>query len=103
MVYFDNLEFDLGNVLFGPTQSVIVNITNDGSTPVKLTPTNSSCSCTSGNVDPSILQGKSKGTFTITLNTTKSGRGKQAKSITLNYEIDRRSNSQVFRIKANVI
>lgn len=103
MIHFDNLEFDLGLVKYGQIVSAKVNITNNGSVPVKLNPSYSSCSCTSGTVDPSTLQANSKGIFTINLNTNKSGKGKQAKSITLNYTINNSTFSQVFRIKANVV
>lgn len=102
MIIFDNLEFDLGNVLYGQVKSVDVNITNSGSTPVSLNVSNASCSCTSGHLEYSTIQPNSKGKLTISFNTNKSGRGNQSKSIALNYTIDRQSYHQTFRIKANV-
>lgn len=103
MITFDNLEFDLGNVAYGQSKSVDVNIDNSGSIPATLKSLNSSCSCTSGHLNYSTLQPNSKGLYTITLNSTKAGKGKQAKSIDLQYTIGKENFSQTFRIKANVI
>jgi hypothetical protein len=103
MIHFDNLEFDLGTVTYGQSLSAKVNITNNGSQSVMLTPNNASCSCTSGSLDYSTLQAGGKGVFIITLNTQKAGKGQQAKSINLSYTVGTTTNSQVFRIKANVI
>lgn len=103
MLNFDNLEFDLGEIKYGIVKTVDVNVTNDTSSVVSLTPANASCSCTTGYMDYTTLQPKSKGVFKISLNTSKSGKGKQARSIALNYSIDRKSFSQIFRIKANVV
>lgn len=103
MINFDNLEFDLGDIQHGVTKTVQVNIENSGSSVVNLTVANSGCSCTTGSVDYSTMQPNSKAKFTISFNTVKSGKGKQAKSIALNYTINKKSFSQIFRIKANVV
>ena len=104
MITFDNLEFDLGTIKHGVTKSVVVNINNSGSTPVEFTVANASCSCTSGYVEYSTLQPKSKGTFKISFNSNKVYKGNNLnKSIALNYKIGRDSFSQIFRLKANVV
>lgn len=103
MISFDNLEFDLGNIQHGITKTVQVNIENSGSSIVNLVVSNSGCSCTTGSVDYSTMQPNSKAIFTIVFNTVKAGKGKQAKSIALNYTINKKSFSQIFRVKANVI
>ena len=103
MITFDNLEFDLGDVKHGQTKTVNVNITNNGSTPVSLLPSNASCSCTTGHVDYSTMQPNSKAVFKISFNSNKVSKGRIAKSINLSYTIDRQSFSQIFRIKANVV
>ena len=103
MVHFDNLEFDLGDMKKGLTKSVKVNITNNSSVPVSLTPANASCSCTSGSVNFSTMQPNSKAIFTISFNSNRTGSGKQSKSINLSYTLNNQTFSQVFRIKANVI
>lgn len=104
MLHFDNIEFDLGTVQYTQTKSVDVNITNNGPEAVTLQPANASCSCTTGHVEYSTLQPGAKGKFTISFNTNKSGKGaNQARSIALNYTINRQTFSQIFRIKASVI
>lgn len=103
MITFDKTEFDLGNVKYGQTVTVTAIVTNTNSVPVSLSTTNSSCSCTTGQVEYSTLNPNSKSEFKITFNSNKSGRGTQAKSINLDYTIDRVTKSKTFRIKANVI
>lgn len=104
MLHFDNIEFDLGTVQYTQTKLVDVNITNNGPEAVTLQPANASCSCTTGHVEYSTLQPGAKGKFTISFNTNKSGKGaNQARSIALNYTINRQTFSQIFRIKANVV
>jgi len=103
MIHFDQLEFDLGELTYGQQGTAIAKVTNNGSEPVKLSVTNSSCSCTTGHIEYSVLQPGTSGKFTITLNTQKAGRGRQGKSINLSYTIGTTTNSQVFRIKVNVI
>ncbi len=103
MITFDNTEFDLGTINYGETKSVDVNITNSGSTEVTLKTSNASCSCTTGHLEYSTLQPNSKGKFTIIFNSNKSGKGESARSINLDYSINRKSFNHTFRVKANVI
>lgn len=104
MLHFSNTEFDLGTIPYTQTVSVDAILTNTGTEPVNLQSANASCSCTSGHLEYSTLQPGAKGKYTISFNTVKSGKGaNQARSIALNYTINRQTFSQIFRIKANVV
>ena len=104
MLHFSSTEFDLGTVPYGQTSSVDAILTNNGPEPITLQSANASCSCTSGHLEYSTLQPGAKGKYTISFNTVKSGKGaNQARSIALNYTINRQTFSQTFRIKADVV
>lgn len=104
MITFDNIEFDLGDVKYGTIKTAVVTVTNEGSEPVNFTVANASCSCTTGYIEYSTLQPKTKGLFKINFNSNKVSKGNNlSKSIALNYHIGRQVFSQIFRLKANVV
>lgn len=104
MIGFDQTDFNLGNIKYGDTKVVTVNITNTSTETVELTPMNSSCSCTTGSLKQSKLAPNERTQFNISLNSTKAGKGtNQVKSIQLNYKIGGSTYNQVFRLKANVV
>ncbi len=104
MIGFDQTDFNLGNIKYGDTKVVTVNITNTSTETVELTPMNSSCSCTTGSLKQNKLAPNERTQFNISLNSVKAGKGtNQVKSIQLNYKLNKQTLSQVFRLKANVV
>lgn len=104
MIGFDKTEFILGNYKLGEFIKATSTITNGSNVDVTFTPANSSCSCTSGVVQPVTITPGSKSIFTITVSTEKSGKGiNQVRSISLSYKLGGKQLSQVFRLKFNVI
>lgn len=104
MISFDKTEFILGNHKLGEFVTAIVTVTNNSPQTVELVPANSSCSCTSGVVQTPKLAAGQKTLFTITVSTSKAGKGaNQVKSISLGYKLGKQQLSQVFRVKLSVI
>lgn len=104
MIVFDKTEFALGNIKYGDIGKATVNIVNTSNSAVDLAVISSSCSCTTGLIKNPKLAPNSSTQFIISLNTVKAGRGmNHVKSIQLNYTLDGKQFSQVFRIKLNIV
>ncbi len=104
MIKFSETDINLGILNYGKEGKAVIDVSNLYNQEVKLETANSSCSCTTGSLKDYKLQPNGKTQFTITLNTTKAGKGmNQAKSIQLKYIVNGETHSQTFRLKANIV
>lgn len=103
MLTFENTQFDLGDVKFGETKQKNITINNNTSEAISVQSTTTSCSCTSGRMQSNPIEAYKQGIFHIFFDTTKTGRGEQVKSITLNWNEGGQHRNQTITFKVNVI
>jgi hypothetical protein len=106
MLNFSEVEFDLGDVQYQSIVDREIVVTNNSVDKVILTPSFSSCKCTTGSVTKTELQPLESGIFTITFNSTEAGAGSgQVKWIDLNYQFNGSDDllNKVIKFKVNVI
>lgn len=106
MLIFSETEFNLNTVNYPETVTKFIKVTNNSDQNVELTPSFSSCSCTTASIDKTKLQPLESTTFNIIFNTVKSGIGlNQMKTIDLRFKFANSvsENTQTFRFKANVV
>lgn len=103
MLTFDKTQFDLGDVKFGNTKQQNIIVTNNTSEAISIQSTSSSCSCTSGRMQSNPIEAYKTGIFHVFFDTTKTGKGSQVKSITLNWVEDGQQRNQAIKFTVNVI
>lgn len=103
MLTFNAIQFDLGQVKFGETKQQDVIVTNNTPEAISLQSVGSSCSCTSGRMDVNPIESYKTGKFHIFFNSTKTGKGSQIKTITLNWVEDGQQRNQTIKFTVDVI
>lgn len=103
MLTFSTSEFDMGDVQFGTSKQHGIDVTNSGIEAVVVTCSNSSCNCTTGQMDRNPINGNSNGKFLINFNSAKAGRGTMTKNISISWLENGINHNRTFRFKVNVI
>ncbi len=106
MLIFNETNFNLGNVKYNDIVTRKVSITNNSTENATLTPSFSSCGCTTGAVTKDKLQPLEVGEFIISFSSVKAGIGSNmSKTIALKYKFDNSETTfeQSFKLKVNVI